>query len=371
MIQSMQWRRRLVLRALALAVALIVSGPPAAAVAEIAAPTAAQLAAFRGSPEDAPAKELLGIKGFEGRHYLVGDEWYGHLWLPHIQNLGGGYIGVGTDQAYLFIGWARPDFAWLIDYDVLVVELHSVYRALFLEAADPDAFIALWQDAAAGKAAIDRHSAADPRIARLHELYRRNRSSIAYRLSALRKRLRKEKVAAYLTDGGTYQFVRDSIAAGRVRPMSTNLLADKGLAGIGEAARQMGVPIRLTYLSNAEQYWPYSKQFRANLRGLPYDERSILIRTLSTFTINKDYRYNVQPGLAYQDFLGRSWLTHVHRMIPRRALKGPDDIELLVYTTTADEIEKRRGGKARKGKAGEGKADKGKADKGKAGKDAQ
>jgi hypothetical protein len=77
-----------------------------------------------------------------------------------------------------------------------------------------------------------------------------------------------------------------------------------------------------------------------------------VIRTLSTFSINKDYRYVVQPGLTYQGFLERKWMKHVHRMIPRRKLEGPDDIELLVYATTPEEIEARRAKHSARAKRG-------------------
>lgn len=88
--------------------------------------------------------------------------------------------------------------------------------------------------------------------------------------------------------------------------------------------------MRVVYLSNAEQYWPYSQVFRDNLRSLPFDEKSQIIRTLSTFTINKDYRYNLQSGKLYQAWLAEPRMKHVHQLVKRRKLKGPDDIEFLV-----------------------------------------
>ncbi len=326
--------------------------------AALPAPTAAQHDAFVGSPEDPPAEELLGIKGYEGRHYLAGDEWNGDLWIPHISGLGGGYVGVGADQAYLFIGWARPDFAWLIDYDVMVVHLHGVHRAFFLEASDPEAYIRLWSKAKEGGDALKRHARDEAELKRLEEIYRRARRTVAGRLRMLRNNLRKKKVAAYLTDATMYTYVRDLILAGRLRAMSANLLATKGMRGIGDAARAMGVPIRLLYLSNAEQYWRYKADFRQNIQALPFDDKGIVIRTLSTFSINKDYRYVVQPGKVFQDFLAAPWMTGVHQMIPRRKLEGPEDIELLVYTRTRAEVEaKRQARQARRARKG-GKANK-------------
>lgn len=306
---------------------------PVHAHAELPPLTAAQKQLLDQAPTDPPAKELLGIKGFEGRHYLAGDEYNSHLWYPHIKDLGGAYVGVGSDQAYLFIGWARPEIAWLVDYDPWVVDLHAVYRAFFLSAETPETFLKYWTDANP-TAALDRleHFYADsPKLPMYKQLFRGHRGNIGVRLRYVVKEMKQSKTPSYVTDPETYAYVRKLVETGRLHPQVTNLLGEKGLTGIAATANQLGLKVRLVYLSNAEQYWPYGEQFRKNLRSLPMDEKSQIIRTLSTFTINKDYRYNIQPGLLYQDWLAQPWCTRVHGMIPRRKLKDEKDIEFLVF----------------------------------------
>ena len=303
-----------------------------------------QKAIFWGSPEDKPAEKLLGItEDFVGRHYITGDEWNPQLWLPFIKDLGGGYIGVGSDQAYLFLGWVKPDFAWFIDYDPMVVALHAVYRAFLLESDTPDAFLRLWAPANQNEALdrITHYYPNDSRLKLYKELYTRNRGNIHYRLTLLRKKLDKDKVVNYLSDPATYTFVRDMVRSGRVRPMSANLLESKGIVGIGEAAKKLGVTIHALYLSNAEEYWPYGAQFRTNIRSLPFDAKTRIIRTLSSFSVNKDYRYNTQPGLLYQAWLERPTLHGVRQMVVRRKLTGPDDVEISETTTDPAEIGKK------------------------------
>lgn len=311
----------------------LLAGPVSAAVLPLPED---QRAIFWGSPEDKPAEKLLGItEDFVGRHYTTGDEWNPHLWLPFVQGLGGGYIGVGSDQAYLFLGWVKPDFAWFIDYDPMVVALHAVYRAFLLEAETPDAFLRLWAPGQQNEA-LDRiahHYATDARLKLYRNLYLRNRGNIHYRLTLLRKKLVKEKVASYLDDPAIYTFVRDMVRSGRVRPMSANLLESKGIVGVAEAAKKLGVTIHALYLSNAEEYWPYSAQYRTNIRALPFDATTRIIRTLSSFSINKDYRYNTQPGLLYQAWLERPSLRGVRQMVVRRKLKDADDVEISETTT--------------------------------------
>ena len=71
--------------------------------------TAADKKAFWGSLEDpVPAKRNAKSKDKENKHFLYCDERGLHVFYPHIKDLGGGYMGVGSDQAYLFIGWQRP-----------------------------------------------------------------------------------------------------------------------------------------------------------------------------------------------------------------------------------------------------------------------
>ncbi len=272
--------------------------------------TEQRLAIFHGSQEDAATDRFLGTtKELEGKHYLACNEKTLQIFEPHFRNLGGGYIGVGSDQAYLFIGWMRPEFAWLIDYDPSVVAIHQVYRAFFDTAENPDEFLTLWtkDGRTAGKQAIASHVDDPAETKKLQKLYLVNRGWIHRRLQAVRKRMTNDEVDTYLNDPETYQYVRTFLAERRARPMLSNLLtADGGLQGIAEAARTLEVPVRLLYLSNAEQYWDrYSDAFRQNVAILPFDDRSLVARTLLTWAKNQDYIYNLQ---AASNFV--QWLEH-------------------------------------------------------------
>lgn len=298
----------------------------------IAAPSAAERDIFLGSVEDPPARKLLGVaEAFEGRHYTTGDEFNPNVWFSHVQNLGGGYVGVGSDQAYLNIGWARPEWAWLIDYDPLVLDLHAIYRIFLTEAASVEEFLQFW---AAGREAvaldrIDHHFADSPKHKTYREIYSRNRANIWYRFTLLRRQMQKVKTPCWLTDPEMYSYVRALVMAGRVRPISANLLENKGILGIAAAARKLGVTVRLLYLSNAEEYWTYGRNFRENIAALPMDEKSRVLRTLSSFSANRDYRYNVQPGLLFQAWLARPQVLKVRQIVnQRRELKDPSDVEI-------------------------------------------
>ena len=303
-----------------------------------------QRAIFEGSAEDPPAEKLLGVnEEYEGRSYLAGDEWNLHLYQEHIDGLGGGYVGVGADQAYLLMSWSKPEFAWLIDYDPMVVKTHKLYEAFFLHAKTPEEFLALWDrdHAKEAKALLAKYWEGDEDEARVQKIYDAWRRRIRRRLRRVANTLEEAEVPSYLDDQGRYDYVRGMLASGRVRPMLANLLEDEGMVGIGKAARELGVPIRVLYLSNAQEYWAYPDQFRANIAALPFDERSRVLHTLSTWSTNKDYRYVLQPGQNFAAWMTHDWVRKVYYMIPRRELEGPEDIDFIEFERDVEEATER------------------------------
>ncbi len=303
---------------------------------------AQRLEIFHGSIEDAATEHFLGAtKELEGKHYLACNEKTLQIFEPKFRNLGGGYIGVGSDQAYLFIGWMRPEFAWLIDYDPSVVAIHSVYRALFAAATTPDEFLQMWtkDGRPAGKEAIAEAFEDPAVIKKLQRLYLVNRGWIHRRLRAVKKRMVNDDVPTYLNDQKTYTYVREFLANRRARPMLSNLLeADGGLMGIAEAARKMNVPIRLLYLSNAEQYWDrYSDAFRQNVAILPFDARSIVARTLLTWGKNQDYIYNLQAADNFIKWLQHPAIANVNDVAHERPKVDPEVINHFEVTTLPDD----------------------------------
>ena len=63
--------------------------------------------------------------------------------------------------------------------------------------------------------------------------------------------------------------------------------------------------VRVLYLSNAERYFQYTAAFRASVKALPFDDRSVVLRTMglgSDKTVDP-YFYVVQPGRNFQAWL--------------------------------------------------------------------
>lgn len=302
--------------------------------------TADEATIFDGLPVDPVPPKLNATRpDLEGRHYLWCDEANLQLFYPHIKDLGGGYMGVGSDQAYLFVGWMKPRFAWLTDYDPWIVWLHKSYAAFFAEAETPEAFVALWdpKHAKASRALLDRVYADEPDRKRIVFVFRQAHRVVHRRLRRLRRKMERAKVPSYVTDAEDYAFVRAMVGNGRVSPRRVNLLAAEGMKGVAAEARALGIPIRVLYMSNAESYWRYGEPFRENIAAQPFDERSLILRTVASKNVNDDYHYNMQPGQNFQRWLAEDWVRRVRQIVPRVRIRGKDHIPL----TTTDRAPER------------------------------
>ena len=300
--------------------------------------TEAQLEILFGSVEDEAPDHRGGVtKEQENRHYLAGNEWSLEIYYPILKDIGGGYVGVGTDQAYLFMSWARPEIMWLVDYDPAVMQIHELYRIFFAAKKTPEEFMALW-DKPARAEALEILQAAAPnerRFKTLKRWYLGYRTWIYRRLKRVARGMKKAKVPSYLTDQEHYEFVQQMLEQRRVRPMVVNLLDKKGLRGVGEAAEKLGVPIRMLYLSNAEEYWPrYPKSYRKIMAQLPFADDAIIVRTLLIWEVNKDYRYNVQPAANYVEWLQKPYIDDVYDITHARPKADPEIINF--FETTND-----------------------------------
>lgn len=278
----------------------------------------AERGTFWSSAED-PSPEVRGgiVKELEDVHYTIGNEWALWAFYEDIKDAGGGYVGVGPDQAYLFMGWQRPHLAWLIDYDSAVLRTHAMYKAIFAAAETPKEFVAMFEPKNLGRANAAIDTMYDGKEARsLKGLLRRQRRYFRYRLRTLSKRLKGVDVPTYLTDQETYDYVKAMLRHDRVRPLLINLNAKEGLEGLTAAAKKLEVPVRVLYVSNAEEYWDaYDPQYVRNTEALYSDETSVLLRTRLTWKINRDYMYIVQPLDQYRSWLNADGVTRVRDIL--------------------------------------------------------
>ncbi|MEZ4313395.1 MAG: SUMF1/EgtB/PvdO family nonheme iron enzyme [Polyangiaceae bacterium] len=214
--------------------------------------------------------------------YLTTNEPDQHLWAPYVRHVGGGYVGIGADQNYSLIAQARSRFAWLFDYDPQVVRLHLLLRAVILASPTAKDLVEAFAVANAAKtrAAIAEHTPPEEKEAVLRVLL--NARDLLH--ADYSKRMKTPEGARrtydWLSNPESYRYIRLLYQQGRIQPLKGNLLTDKILPSIAKNARSLGIQVAVLYTSNADDQWQLTPQFRANIVGLPFEERTVWLRTV-------------------------------------------------------------------------------------------
>ncbi len=251
-----------------------------------------------GIPEDPPPKALSA----GDNHFLVSDEDQAERFIPHLPQ-GGIYVGVGPEQSYLYASWARPVLLILVDFDQMVVDLHGIYAAFFLEAPDGDGVVTRWGKPAAGRAAIAARVRDAARRKTLLALYDSARKVVHPRLQRLRERHEKGKVKSFLTDQAHFDYVKALLSTGRTRALRGDLTGERTMKGVAKAARALGEPVRCLYLSNVEFYFDYESGLGDNCAVQPTDAGSAVLRTVVRTEGEGRYHYCVQRANHFRGWL--------------------------------------------------------------------
>ncbi len=259
--------------------------------ASLQPPSAEQLALFLNVRDDTnvltiPECENQGEASHDCRDpmsYIKSNEGLRRLFSPYIENLGGGYVGIGSDQGYDFISEARSEWAWLFDYDPEVVRVHQVLRAVILNARDPESFLDAFLPENIGRtkrwvrrSLRDRPKEIQPTLATLA----RNRELLHEHYLDSSEVRPAFGSFGWLANPGHYRYIRQMYRQGRIQIRKGNLLTDVVMPEIASSARALGVPIRIFYASNADDQWDLTERYRQNQIGLPIDERSVVLRTI-------------------------------------------------------------------------------------------
>jgi hypothetical protein len=272
------------------------------------------------------------------KHYVTTNEYHHEVFYPYVKHLGGGHVGVGTDQNFTFIAWARSRMAWLMDYDPVVVRLNLAHRAFILHSKTRKTYTSRWYKGANERASIEllrRVYKKHPEREEIVEAYLHGRQTVSFHYHLIAKRrfgwdyhkmqaapnkrdLQDLRDFSWMHQEEHYQYIRKMFQTNRIRIMKGDLLLTKSLRGIAHASRRLGVPIRITYLSNAEEFWRYPKTFRDNIRALPMDERSVILRTRFTSKYGPRldaWIYIVQNGLNFQQLLAKPQYNGIDQMM--------------------------------------------------------
>lgn len=285
----------------------------------------AERAILKAIVEDPAPKNLV-----RGNHYLISNEDRPHLFHNVLVDRGGALVGVGTDQLYVYAGWALSDLIIPMDFDKTVVDLHRIYMLLFTKASTPADFIQLWhkRNAEQVRAWLDGHEADPVLRERLGYAFRIGRQLVYARLKRMHSRYGRSKTPTFATDQAQYDHLVALVRGGRVHPVRGDLTQRGCLLAIGKALTSLGHEMDIIYLSNAEQYFEFDDLYRQNFFALPVDDASLVLRTSP---LNRDglYRYQSQRTVDFQAWLRRPKITRVKQIRLHRKLGWKTDTYVL------------------------------------------
>jgi hypothetical protein len=211
-------------------------------------------------------------------HYWVSNENFHHVFRKHIDDHGGVFAGVGTDQNYLMAAWARSPIILMIDFDEQIRNVHDIYGVILRRVDTPDALRKAWRQPDQVAEWIDADFE-DDRARALRKTYSNARGIIYARLRKVAKAYTEREIPTFLTDQTQFEFIRDLWRNERVFAFRGDLTGPKTMIQIGRALREHGLSMGLFYTSNAEQYFPFTPEYRRNILALPASDASMVLRT--------------------------------------------------------------------------------------------
>ncbi len=324
-------------------------------------PTADQLAVFAAVDDDpiedkpicsAKVREAWGEAQARGGRsettcrdpfpYLMSNEPRSFHWNDYVENVGGTYVGIGSDQNYSTIAAARARWAWVVDYDPRVVRNHRRVLALIAAADTPDAFVEFFAPShkAAALKVLDEAFADSPDRKRMRAGFLATRDELHAYFIKQRKSDPKAGTYGWLRQDDNYAYIRELVTQGRLRAVAGDLLrGDGALAKIGDTARALNSPVRVYYTSNAPSSWGgmVTAEYRSNVTGLPFDRLSLVLQTNSRggFKQTGHWHHSVSWGPFHQRRLQRPGYDSIPKLLEGKIPGHHGDVTVLGIPTAA------------------------------------
>ena len=214
------------------------------------------------------------------KSYVTSNEPFRQVWHPYIKNLGGGSVGVGSDQSYDFMASQRAEWGWAFDYDPNVYRLHKMMIPLVLASETPEQLVSHFgpaQGPVVEKLLIDYYQEDEGLLLLAfyngyrHRLYPHYQRSLTPTVEA--------PEFGWLSNPENYAHIRNMMSQGRIVPVAADMLGNMAMQSIGAQAKALDVPIRVFYVSNAPLAWggQITDGYRNNVNVMPFDEQSVFL----------------------------------------------------------------------------------------------
>lgn len=250
--------------------------------------------------------------------YIKPNEARNYLFAPYIKNLRGGYVGVAADANYSYVSYAKSEWVFLMDFDFVILNLHKTIRAFVKESPNVKEFLEKWKPTNNQSISIlEKYYKDSPDFSILKGLFLKNRAILFEHYQNISQPSKENGDFGWLRNPENYAYIRHLYLMERISIHGGDLLKDKTLYNIGEAAKQLGIKIRIFYPSNAEEFWEFSENYKRNILNLPFDEASVVLRTVHEYPWHVNDRsggtlgfwhyvvhgaYNYQKYLQYPDY---------------------------------------------------------------------
>ena len=213
--------------------------------------------------------------------FVMSNEWRHDVVFPKLNELGGVFVGVATDQNYTMAAAARAQLLITMDYDADVVDTHRIYHHFISASPTADELRSYYTEAGSQKAVahLQKVAATPEEANRLTKVYHRYRQRLALYLHQVAHVRVGQRKPTWLGDPAAYSYIRSLVQSGRVMAVQGDLNGAVALRSIGDTARALNLPVRVVYTSNAEGFFRYTQAFKDNIASLPHDEKSVILRT--------------------------------------------------------------------------------------------
>jgi hypothetical protein len=263
-------------------------------------------------------------------HYVKTNERRHDVWFPYIQDKQGIYVGVAADQNYTLIAVAKSEFVFLMDLDWRITELHRAYEVLIEASETPEILFSRFEKSNADESAAIIQAALEDKLPadQLRQVltsWRAARETVYLHLENVINRDEDGVNTSWLSNPEYYAHIRKLYQNDRVRMLVGNLTGPNTVQTIAAAADALGLPVNVLYLSNAEEYYDYTTQYRANIKALPVTPDSVVLRTIySDKWVHADalWNYQVQPLADYQTRLEDKTNSKRNRMLDHAGTDG-------------------------------------------------
>lgn len=266
------------------------------------------------------------------RHYFWSNERRHDLFFPALsaRRGKGAHVGVGGDQNYTLAAAVEAKVMWLLDIDPHIARMHRLYAALLPIAETPAAFLTYFD--------ADRSAAIRSRLVAVYgfeearqilDVYQGFRVTLNRHLQYTAKLTHAGQPTTWLSNLTMYQHVQELAKKGLIVARVGNVYGPRTLMGIGQSAEKSGLTVATMYFSNAEAWFQYNEGFRRNMAALPFDEHSVILRTLESkaFSHPSDdfWHFAVQSATDFVSQMQKKpkYRTAEHAMLDAKALNPP------------------------------------------------